>query len=184
MRPIHENDTSIFAPLIKHKKLAKMNTWFECKVRYQKIDENGKERVANEPYLIDAVSFTDAEARINKEMEPYITGEFGVTNIKIANYSEILPDEAGDRWFRCKVTFITIDEEKGKERKTSTNMLVQANNVKEAYENVQESMSGMTSDYTIPSVTESPILDVFPYSAEETIPENYKPVEEVETTEE
>lgn len=157
-----------------------MSTWFECKVRYQKIDEGGKEKTANEPYLIDAVSFTDAEARINKEIEPYITGEFSVTNIKIANYSEIIPDDAGDRWFKCKVSFITIDEEKGKERKTNTYMLVQANNVKEAYENVVESMNGMTSDYSIPSVTESPIMDVIPYSAEEGVPENYKPVEEVE----
>lgn len=161
-----------------------MSTWFECKVRYQKIDENGKEKTANEPYLIDAVSFTDAEARINKEMEPYITGEFSVTNIKIANYSEILPDDTGDRWFKSKVTFISIDEEKGKERKSSTYMLVQANNVKEAYDNIQESMNGMTTEYSIPSIAESPIMDVIPYSAEEKIPENYKPVEEVISTEE
>ncbi len=144
-----------------------MSSWYECKIRYQKMDESGKEKTANEPYLVDAVSFTDAEARINKEMEPYISGDFSVTNIKIANFSEIIPDDAGDRWFKCKVSFITLDEEKGVERKSNTYMLVQANNAKEAYENVEESMAGTTSDYTIPSVAESPIMDVFPYFSDE-----------------
>lgn len=158
-----------------------MSIWFEIKVRYQKVDQSGKEKTANEPYLIDAVSFTDAEARINTEMEPYITGEFSVTNIKIANFSEILPDEAGDRWFKSKVSFITLDEEKGVERKTNTYMLVQANNVKEAYESVEKSMSGSTSDYSIPSVVESPIMDVFPYfsgeeDGETKIPSNLTPL--------
>ncbi len=144
-----------------------MSSWFECKVRYQKMDEGGKERTANEPYLIDAVSFTDAEARIHKEMEPYISGEFNVTNIKRANYSELIPSETGDRWFKCKVTFTTIDEEKGKERKSSTYYLVQADTVKEAFDAIDASMEGMVSDYTIPAIQESPIMDVFPYNVEE-----------------
>lgn len=160
-----------------------MSNWFECKVKYQKIDESGKEKNVNEPYLIDAVSFTDAEARINKEMEPYITGEFSVTNIKIANFSEIIPDDAGDRWFKCKVTFMLLDEEKGVEKKSSTYMLVQADDLKEAYQKIEEEMSGSTSDYSIPSIAESPIMDVFPYfSGDEElnpeIPDNLKPLEE------
>ena len=144
-----------------------MSAWFECKVKYQKIDQTGKEKVVNEPYLIDAVSFTEAESRIHKQLEPYISGEFTVTNIKIANFSELIPDEAGDRWFKCKVTFITLDEEKGVERKSNTYFLVQANNAKEAYENVDKAMSGSVSDYSIPGIAESPIMDVFPYDAEE-----------------
>lgn len=159
-----------------------MNTWFECKVRYQKMEESGKERTVNEPYLIDAISFTEAEARINKEMEPYITGDFSVTNIKIANFSEILSEDTGDRWFKCKVSFVTIDEEKGVERKSNTYMLVQANNVKEAYGYIEEFMQGSTSEYTIPSIAESPIMDVFPYfdgeeSLNPDIPDNLKPIE-------
>ena len=144
-----------------------MSSWFECKVRYQKMDEGGKERTANEPYLIDAVSFTDAEARIHSELEPYISGEFNVTNIKRANYSELIPSETGDRWFKCKVTFVSIDEEKGKERKSSTYYLVQANDLKEAYDAIDKSMEGMVSDYSIPAIQESPLMDVFPYNVEE-----------------
>ncbi|HBH47408.1 MAG TPA: phage tail protein [Bacteroidales bacterium] len=143
-----------------------MSAWFECKVKYQKMDQNGKEKVVTEPYLIDAVSFTEAESRIHKELEPYISGEFNVTNIKIANFSELIPDEAGDRWFKCKVTFITLDEEKGVERKSNTYMLVQANNVKEAYDNLESAMTGGVSDFSIPNIAESPIMDVFPYAAD------------------
>lgn len=159
-----------------------MSTWFECKLRYQKMNQEGKEQTANELYLVDAVSFTDAEARINKEIEPYITGEFNVTNIKIANFSEILPNDAGDRWFKSKVSYITLDEKKGVERKTSSYMLVQANNVKDAYEQIEESMKGMTTDYSIPNIAESSIMDVFPYFSDEDelnekIPENLKPIE-------
>lgn len=141
-----------------------MSSWFECKVRYEKIDQvSGKQKTVTEPYLIDAVSFTDAESRINKEMEPYISGEFNVTNIKRANFSELIPNDNGDRWFKCKVTYLTIDEEKGVEKRTNTYMLVQSNNVKEAYENVEASFLGMVTDYEIPMVQESPLLDVFPY---------------------
>ncbi len=140
-----------------------MNTWFECKAKYQKNDENGKIKTVSETYLIDAVSFTEAEERINKELEPYISGEFNITNIKIANYSELVPNDNGDRWFKCKVTFITVDQEKGTERRASTYMLVQANNVKEAYEMLEKSMSGTVSDYEIPMIQESSLLDVFKY---------------------
>jgi hypothetical protein len=143
-----------------------MSAWFECKVKYQKMDQNGKEKIVNEPYLIDAVSFTEAESRIHTELEPYISGEFNVTNIKIANFSELIPDENGDRWFKCKVSFICLDEEKGIERKSNTYMLVQANNVKEAYANVEKLMTGSVSDYSIPSIAESPIMDIFPYKAD------------------
>jgi hypothetical protein len=140
-----------------------MNTWFECKVKYEKIDATGKEKMVSEPYLIDAVSFTDAESRIHKELEPYITGEFNVTTIKIANYSELIPNDDGDRWFKCKVSFIALDEEKGVEKKTNVYMLVQANNVKEAYDNIQKALSDTISEYEIPVIQESPLMDVFTY---------------------
>lgn len=144
-----------------------MSTWFECKVRYEKLMQDGKQKKVNEPYLVDAVSFTDAEARINEVLEPYISGDFFVNNMKIANFSDIIPSENGDRWFKCKVSYITIDEEKGVERKSNSYMLIQANNVKEAYDNIDKSMEGMISDYEIPAIQESPIMDVFPYFTRE-----------------
>ena len=143
-----------------------MSTWFECKAKYQKTDQNGKEKMVTEPYLVDAVSFTDAEKRINELLAPYITGEFKVTNIKIANFSELVPNEACDRWFKCKVTFIGYNEEKGTETKTSTYMLVQANTVRQAFDFVENALKGTVSDYEIPSIQESNLKDVFPYSEE------------------
>ena len=105
-----------------------MHTWFECKIRYEKTMENGMNKKVTEPYLVDALSFTEAEARIIEEMTPFISGEFTVSDIKRANYSELFPseEEAADRWFKCKLVFITLDEKSGAEKKTSTQVLVQA----------------------------------------------------------
>ena len=79
-----------------------MHTWFECKIRYEKTMENGMNKKVTEPYLVDALSFTEAEARIIEEMTPFISGEFTVSDIKRANYSELFPceEEAADRWFK------------------------------------------------------------------------------------
>lgn len=146
-----------------------MTNWFSAKAKYQKVDENGKEKTVSENYLLDAVSFTEAEERINKELEPYISGEFLVVEIKMANFSELIPSENGDRWFKTKVSFISLDEEKGTEKRSNTYLLVQANNVKEAYENVELAFSDTVTDYEIPSVQESNILDVFEYSENDLV---------------
>ena len=111
-----------------------MHTWFECKIQYEKTMENGMNKKVTEPYLVDALSFTEAEARIIEEMTPYISGEFTVSDIKRAKYSELFfaEDNESDRWFKCKLTFITLDEKSGAEKKTSTNVLVQATDLRDA----------------------------------------------------
>jgi hypothetical protein len=144
-----------------------MNTWFIAKAKYQKIGQDGKEKTVSEQYLLDAVSFTEAEERINKELEPYISGEFLVVEIKMANFSELIPNENGDRYFKTKVNFISIDEEKGVEKRSATYMLVQANSVRGAYDTTEAYLSNTMSDYEIPAIQESPIMDVFKYEAEE-----------------
>ena len=139
-----------------------MSNWFECKVKYQKVDENGKQKGVAENYMVDAVSFTDAEARITKELEQYAgLGEFVVASIKTTNYTEIIPNESGDRWFKCKAVFISFDEKSGKERRSSSNMLVQATDVKDAYEVLSKALSTSIADFTIPSINESSIMDIF-----------------------
>ncbi|MDP4185359.1 MAG: DUF4494 domain-containing protein [Bacteroidota bacterium] len=140
-----------------------MNTWFECKVKYQKIDENGKEKKVNEAYMIDAISFTEAETRIYKELETMISGEFNVTGITKSKITEVVPSETGDRWFKCKLSLLTIDESSGKEKKATQQILVLAEDVKDAFDKVEKSMDGIPVDFTIPSVFESTILEVFPY---------------------
>ncbi|NDW19472.1 DUF4494 domain-containing protein [Dysgonomonas sp. 216] len=144
-----------------------MYNWFECKVSYDKTLENGIQKKVTEPYLVDALSFTEAEARIIEEMKPYISGEFTVTDIKRAKYSETFFNETGDRYFKAKVYFITLDEKSGSEKKTAVNMLAQATTLKEALEVVEEGMVGTLADYSIASLAETSIMDVFPYGSEE-----------------
>ncbi len=141
-------------------------TWYECKVKYRKLDEaSGTLKVKTEPFLVDAISYTEAESRITEEIQAYLaeSEEIKITNIKVANYAEIHPFENSDRWFKSKISLIAFDEESGKERKTNEYLLVQANDVKEAYDNTVQVMKDTMGDYPIPAITESPIMDVFPY---------------------
>ena len=137
-----------------------MANWFECKVRFDKTQENGSVKKVNEPYLVDALSFTEAEARIIEELTPFISGEFSVSAVKRTKITEIFYDETGDRWYLVKVAFITIDE-KGFEKKSSTLILVQASDFKKAFENFTDGMSSTMADYEIQSITETPLMDVF-----------------------
>ena len=147
-----------------------LHTWFECRIKYEKMMDNGMNRKVTEPYLVDALSFTEAEARIIEEIKPFITGEFTVSDIKRANYSELFAaeEEAADRWFKCKLFFITLDEKSGAEKKTATLILVQASDLRDAVAKLDEGMKGTMADYQIASVAETAIMDVFPFSAEPT----------------
>ena len=140
-----------------------MHTWFECKIRYEKVMENGMNKKVTEPYLVDALSFTEAEARIS--------GEFTVSDIKRANYSELFfcEEDAADRWFKCKLFFITLDEKSGAEKKTSTQVLVQAADLRDAVKKLDEGMKGTMADYVIASVAETALMDVYPYDGEPNV---------------
>ena len=142
-----------------------MHNWFECKIKYEKTAEEGKIVKVNEAYLVDALTFSEAEERINKEMEPFISGEFSVSTIRKARINEMFFNENGDKWYRCKVFFISIDEEKGIEKKIATTMMVQANDVKEAWDGLHEGMKGSMADYTVAAITETNIMDVYKYEA-------------------
>lgn len=141
-----------------------MHNWFECKVSYDKMLENGMQKKVTEPYLVDALSFTEAEARIIEEIRPFITGEFTVTDIKRARLSELFFNENGDRFYKIKVYFITLDEKSGAEKKTAAQMLAQASTLKEAIAVLEEGMKGTLADYTIASVSETMLMDVFPFA--------------------
>ena len=142
-----------------------MRNWFICKVSYQKMMENGMQKKVTEQYLVDSLSFTEAEARIIEEMRPFITGEFTVTDIKRARLSELFFNEQGDRFYKIKVYFITLDEKSGAEKKTAAQMLAQASTLKEAIAVLEEGMKGTLADYVIASVAETQLMDVFPFDA-------------------
>lgn len=144
-----------------------LHSWFECKIRYEKTMENGMTKKITEPYIVDALSFTEAEARIIEEVTPFISGEYTVADIKRANFSEIMfaDEEKADRWFKCKLSFITLDEKSGNEKKTSSNVLVQAADLRDAVKKLDVAMKGSMADYIISSMAETAIMDVYPYQA-------------------
>lgn len=143
-----------------------MHSWFECKVKYEKTAEEGKIVKVTEAYLIDAMSFTEAEERTIEEMKPFISGEFEVSNIKRMRISELFFNENGDKWYRSKVNFVTIDEEKGIEKRTGVTMMVQASDMKDALNGIIEGMKGSMADYEIANISESLIMDVYKYGKE------------------
>ncbi|MBK8808266.1 MAG: DUF4494 domain-containing protein [Bacteroidales bacterium] len=141
-----------------------MAQWFECKVKYDKIDElSGKEKSVTEPYLVDALSFTEAEVRITRQAEQFVSGEFALTNINRTKIEEIHPYEADGYWFKCKIVFLDIDENSGKEKKSIAEMLVNAENMIQACERLAEQLKSVIVPYRITSMLETKIVDVFPY---------------------
>lgn len=140
-----------------------MTNWFECSINYEKMQENGTQKKVTEPYLVDALSFTEAETRIIEEMKPYIAGEFTVKSIKRAKISELFLDKDGDKFFKVKVSFVTLDDKSGNERKTSTYMIVRSLNIENARMRIEEEMKGTLSDFVIEELKETKLMDVFPY---------------------
>ena len=143
--------------------------WFECKVKYDKTLETGAVKTVTEPYLVDALSFTEAEARITEEMQPYISGEFTVSAVRRVNLSDIFYNESGDRWYKVKTNVITIDEKTAVEKKTASFQLVQASEFKEALDVFMEGMKDTMADFEIASITETMLMDVFSANLTETL---------------
>ncbi|WP_288286217.1 DUF4494 domain-containing protein [uncultured Prevotella sp.] len=142
-------------------------TWFECKIRYEKTMEDGMQKKVTEAYVVDALSFSEAEERIIEEMSSYISGEFNVTDIKKAPYGEIFfsDQEMADRWYKAKLQFITLDEKTEKEKRSNVSYLVQAGSFNGAVKNLEEVMGGTMIDYSIVSVNETTLMDVFEHLA-------------------
>ncbi len=152
---------------------SRTGTWFECKIRYEKTMDDGLQKKVTESYVVDALSFSEAEEKMIEEMSSYISGEFSVTDIKKASYSEIFfcDNNEADRWYKVKLQYITIDEKSDKEKRTNVNHIVQAGSFNEAVKNINEVMGGTMIDYVIVSITETAILDIFehkPQTAKKT----------------
>lgn len=146
-----------------------MSYWFECKVSYERQGSDGMGmKKVSEIYLLDALSFTEAEERIIKEVQPFVSiGELDVVNIKRVKFAEIFYDnrEEADRYYRAKVNFITIDEKSGIEKRTAVSMLIQSVSLPEALNLLLDEMEKQLGDYEIASISDTQILDVFPYEA-------------------
>ena len=142
---------------------AKVSKFFEVKIQYQKMQEDGKEKKVTEQYVVEAMSFTEAETRIAEEMLPYTDGDLDVVSEKIAPYNEIFisDNSTDDKWFVSKVGFITLDEKTAKEKKQTFRYLVQAATSELAMDYTKEMFSHGMSDYSIDAVKDTPTLDVF-----------------------
>lgn len=137
--------------------------WFEIKIRYEKMQDDGMQKKITELYVLDALSYTEAESSIIEEMSNYIAGEFKITDIKPSTYHEIFFSEKNndDRWFKAKLQYITIDEKTAKEKRSSVMYLCQAHTLPQAVEYIQEVMGKTMVDYVIASIQETQIIDVF-----------------------
>lgn len=142
---------------------SRTGSWFECKVRYEKTQDDGSEKMVNELYVVDALSFTEAEASIIENMQVYVSGEFKVANINPTNYNEIFFSDIcdDDLWFKARLAFITIDEKSNNEKRSYVNYLIQAKCIERAKRYVDEVMGKTMIDYELKSLSETKILDVF-----------------------
>lgn len=143
-----------------------MNNWFTVKVKYTKHLDNGALKRVSEPYLLAAMTFTDAEARIYEELGTTIKGEFNVVGITRTELHDIFAYDDADTWYKVKVKYETIDGDAEKTKKVTQNFLVGAASVKEAYDRIQESLGTLMVDFEIPSIMVSPIVEIFPYNEE------------------
>ncbi len=139
-----------------------MAQWIEVRARYDKMMENGSVKKVTEPYLADALSCTEAEARVTEELTPFISGDFRISSVVTTKISEIFWDASGDRFYKVKVNFITLDEKTATEKKTAAYILVQASSFKEAYDNFVDGMKGTMADYEIEAISETKLIDVYP----------------------
>jgi hypothetical protein len=160
-----------------------MNNWFTVKVKYTKQLDNGTLKRVSEPYLLAAMSFTDAEARIYEELGQIIRGEFNVVGITRTEIHDIFHYEDADIWYKVKLSYESVDPEGGKGKKVSQNFLVSAHSVKDAFDRIKESLSTMLVDFEIPSIMISPIVEIFPMKEELDKELSRRPLEEGEVIE-
>lgn len=148
-----------------------MYSWFECKIKYDKTGDDGIIKTVSEAYLVDAMSFTEAEARITAEMKPFISGDFMLANIKRVKIAEMFDteDANADKWYRAKVMFVSLDEEKGIEKRLPSNMYVKAEDMKGALDNLLVGLKTTMADYEVATIAETLIMDVYNYAPLETV---------------
>jgi hypothetical protein len=174
------NRISIFVRITAFSKINTMNNWFTVKVKYTKQLDNGTFKRVSEPYLLAAMTFTDAEARIYEELGSIIRGEFNVVGISRTEIHDIFAYDDADIWYKVKISYESEGGEEEKSKKVSQNFLVSAHSVKDAYDRIKESLATLMVDFQIPSITVSPIVEIFPYTENLDREIDRRPIAEVE----
>lgn len=143
-----------------------MRTWFTGKVKYFKTIEGAdKPAKVTEAYMVQAETFTEAETGIYKKCEEFIRGEFQVDGLSKANFDEVVPSHDAEDWYKVKINYLLADEKSGKEKKVAAYSLIQALDVRDAYEKVEELLKGSMHSYVIPSIGITNVLEVWPYES-------------------
>lgn len=144
-----------------------MTNWFQVKVKYTKESNDGSLKRTTEPYLVNAMSFTEAEARIHKEIGEFVRGEFLVIAMAKVDFQDIFNYDDSEDWYKCKVTYQSEDSDTGRDKKVSNDFLISAHTVKEAYERIEDCLKGLMVTYETPTITKTGIIEVFPYSPDD-----------------
>lgn len=139
-----------------------MAQWIECRARYERMMENGVTKKVVEPYLVDALSCTEAEARVTEELRTYISGDFAISSVVKTKIAEVFePDTLGDKWYKVKVNFVSIDKKTAAEKRSASYILVKAGSFDEALANFHAGMKGTMADYEIEVINETKIMEVY-----------------------
>lgn len=148
-----------------------MKIWYSCKVKYEKTDDEGIRKMVTDNFLVDAYTYTEAESRIYEAMERDVSGEFTVNSISKTNIGELIHFEDEDDWYKCKVSYSTVDGDNGKEVKINSYFLVNAEDIRQAFDRVSENLNSMLVPFEIPSISKTNIIEVYPYIEGEETPE-------------
>ena len=145
-----------------------MTNWFEAKIKYIKVQEDGREAKVSESYLVDALTYGEAENRVIKEMEAIIKGDLLITGLKKSNITELVEseDENDDRWYKAKVAIVDADEVSGREKVSFQYFLISAGDIDKASEYLRNSLSTWVVPYEIVTISDTTFMDVFKYIAE------------------
>ena len=163
------------------------SNWFEAKVKYVKVTDEGKEKKVTETYLFDAVSYTEAESRTLESLREMVQGDFYIAGLKKSNITELVESNDGtdDKWYKAKVAIIDADQLTGKEKRANQYFLVAGATIEAALANLQKSLSTYVVPWDIASLAETTIMDVFPYfgdGADDSVPDNLKPLSAADDT--
>ena len=134
--------------------------YFECKISYEKQMEDGKTKRVSELYLIEAISFSEAESIMLYQLAQWYAGEAKIETLKRDKVAEIFEADA-EKIYRVKVNFITLDETSGKEKKNAVYMLVYADSIEKARQEHEHGMKGMMSDYEVEKIEETKLVEIY-----------------------
>lgn len=141
---------------------AKERKWFDCKVIYERVGESSFVEKVTENYLIEALSFSETERRVTEELAPSVRGEFHVKAVCPSNYSDVIVSEniTGGKWYKCKIQWLTVNEETGREKKACTFVLVRSKDISSSIRMTEDYYKELTQDYSIVGITEKDYIDI------------------------